>query len=133
MNAKDIKNSVSEITEAAAAKVGRPNIKTEELASKPVRDQNITTTTEKAIVATFEAIGNFYDALKNSSVEATPELALGFEMLENGEDTDAVMEQFNNSWYVKRNKAYKRAYKRGSSSAKKRIKRIRGTNKKNLC
>lgn len=95
MNAEDIKNSVSEITEAAAAKVGRPNIKTEELASKPVRDQNITTTTEKAIVATFEAIGNFYDALKNSSVEATPELALGFEMLENGEDTDAVMEQFN--------------------------------------
>lgn len=110
MNAEDIKNSVSsaatstakatqnafnEITEAAAAKVGRPNIKTEGLASKPVQDQNITTTTEKAIVATFEAIGNFYDALKNSSVEATPELALGFEMLENGEDTDAVMEQFN--------------------------------------
>lgn len=110
MNAEDIKNSVSsaatstakatqnafnEITEAAAAKVGRPNIKTDGLASKPVQDQNITTTTEKAIVATFEAIGNFYDALKNSSVEATPELALGFEMLENGEDTDAVMEQFN--------------------------------------
>ena len=95
MNAEDIKNSVSEITGAAAAKVGRPNIKTEGLASKPVQDQNITTTTEKAIVATFESIGNFYDALKNSSVEATPELALGFEMLENGEDTDAVMEQFN--------------------------------------
>lgn len=110
MNAEDIKNSVSsaatstakatqnafnEITEAAAAKVGRPNIKTEGLANKSVQDQNITTTTGKAIVATFEAIGNFYDALKNSSVEATPELALGFEMLENGEDTDAVMEQFN--------------------------------------
>lgn len=110
MNAEDIKNSVSsaatstakatqnafnEITEAAAAKVGRPNIKTEGLANKSVQDQNITTTTEKAIVATFEAIGNFYDALKNSSVEATPELALGFEMLENGEDTDAVMKQFN--------------------------------------
>ena len=110
MNAEDIKNSVSsaatstakatqnafnEITEAAAAKVGRPNINTNGLASKPVQDQNITTTTEKAIVATFESIGNFYDALKNSSVEATPELALGLEMLENGEDTDAVMEQFN--------------------------------------
>lgn len=95
MNAEDIKNSVSEITGAAAAKVGRPNINTEGLANKSVQDQNITTTTGKAIVATFEAIGNFYDALKNSSVEATPELALGFEMLENGEDTDAVMEQFN--------------------------------------
>ena len=95
MNAEDIKNSVSEITGAAAAKVGRPNINTEGLANKSVRYQNITTTTGKAIVATFEAIGNFYDTLKNSSVEATPELALGFEMLENGEDTDAVMKQFN--------------------------------------
>jgi hypothetical protein len=110
MDAKDIQNNVSnaaagvsqstkeyvnDLTKTVTEKVGRPNINTKGFASKPVQDQNITTTTEKAIVATFEAIGNFYDALKNSSVEATPELALGFEMLENGEDTDAVMEQFN--------------------------------------
>ena len=110
MDAKDIQNNVSnaaagvsqstkeyvnDLTKTVTEKVGRPNINTKGFADKPVQDQNITTTTGKAIVATFEAIGNFYDALKNSSVEATPELALGFEMLENGEDTDAVMEQFN--------------------------------------
>lgn len=112
MDAKDIKDSVAastaqtvqsakeQLDKAKAAvveKTGRVNTK-EGYATKDVQDQNLTTT-EKAIAATFgnafEAIGNFYDALKNSSVEATPELALGLEMLENGEDTDAVMEQFN--------------------------------------
>ena len=119
MDANDIKNSVSsaaastaqaaqtasdKIVEGAKAvkdtvveKTGKVNFK-EGYADQSVQDQNLTTT-EKAIAATFgnafEAIGNFYDALKNSSVEATPELALGLEMLENGEDTDAVMEQFN--------------------------------------
>ena len=112
MDAKDIKDSVAastaqtvqsakeQLDKAKAAvveKTGRVNTK-EGYADQSVQDQNLTTT-EKAIAATFgnafEAIGNFYDALKNSSVEATPELALGLEMLENGEDTDAVMEQFN--------------------------------------
>ena len=112
MDANEIKDSVAastaqtvqsakeQIDKAKAAvveKTGRVNTK-EGYADQSVQDQNLTTT-EKAIAATFgnafEAIGNFYDALKNSSVEATPELALGLEMLENGEDTDAVMEQFN--------------------------------------
>ena len=115
MDAKDIQNGVSSVaagvadtTESAKKKLdelkktvtettGTLNVK-KGTADQSVQDQNLTTT-EKAIAATFgnafEAIGNFYDALKNSSVEATPELALGLEMLENGEDTDAVMEQFN--------------------------------------
>ena len=112
MDANEIKDSVAastaqtvqsakeQIDKAKAAvveKTGRVNTK-EGYADQSIQDQNLTTT-EKAIAATFgnafEAIGNFYDALKNSSVEATPELALGLEMLENGEDTDAVMEQFN--------------------------------------
>ena len=110
MDAKDIKDSVAastaqtvqsakeQLDKAKAAvveKTGRVNTK-EGYADQSIQDQNLTTT-EKAIAATFafEAISNFYDALKNSSVEATPELALGLEMLENGEDTDAVMEQFN--------------------------------------
>lgn len=109
MDAKDIKDSVAastaqtvqsakeQIDKAKAAvieKTGKVNFK-----EGPANQYQNLTTTEKVVAATFgnafEAIGNFYDALKNSSVEATPELALGFEMLENGEDTDAVMEQFN--------------------------------------
>lgn len=119
MDANDIKNSVSsaaastaqaaqtasdKIVEGAKAvkdtvieKTGKVNFK-EGKADLDTQAKNLTTG-EQAIAATFgnafEAIGNFYDALKNSSVEATPELALGLEMLENGEDTDAVMEQFN--------------------------------------
>lgn len=115
MDAKDIQNGVSsvaasvadttqsakkkldELTKTVTETTGTLNVK-KGTADQSVQDQNLTTT-EKAIAATFgnafEAIGNFYDALKNSSVEATPELALGLEMLENGEDTDAVMEQFN--------------------------------------